>query len=328
VYVDLVSARAHHLHVLPLPTLTADEFKPPSIEGVKTGLVEKSDKNEVRVELSDDGSGNSAAAPALFRGKCVPAKPTECVLLFDGKQFILERLHSNVQNLRLVRAARAPSSAPSPIVVKKPIPSAAKKEKEKEQEAERQRKKNGKQRLKGEKQEEKQQLRSIAAAEKEAKQSGQKRPRRRPTNSVPDEPNSVRAVDREGLLSARGIPDHARSTKKAKTDLAAAVAEHVRKTVLAANVQPTNLSIVTDAPAPASSSTEAPSLIEQMKNDVLAEMEESDSDDSDGSTDLMEKEILQKMEEQQNAEQEAATHRVMGTQLEVATSSSSSDESD
>ena len=43
------------------------------------------------------------AADATFAGHVASAPDTECILVFDGEKFILERIERSVQNLRVVR---------------------------------------------------------------------------------------------------------------------------------------------------------------------------------------------------------------------------------
>jgi len=55
--------------------------------------------------------------PIVFSGYYEDTKETDCLLLFDGKKFTLERVSGAVRSLRPLRAAKQPvpaKRAPSP----------------------------------------------------------------------------------------------------------------------------------------------------------------------------------------------------------------------
>lgn len=84
------------------------EFQPASVDTRTPGLVTVDDSSGVQVLR-----GHSSGAPGgiLFKGKAVENKETDCLLLFDGESFRLEKCPFSYTQLRHVRAPSASASA-------------------------------------------------------------------------------------------------------------------------------------------------------------------------------------------------------------------------
>ncbi|CAH0475890.1 unnamed protein product [Peronospora belbahrii] len=77
------------------------EFQPASVDKSTPGLVSVDSSNGVNVLMS---SSTGAAGGVNFKGKLVEHKETDCLLLFDGTGFRLERCPFSCMQLRHVRA--------------------------------------------------------------------------------------------------------------------------------------------------------------------------------------------------------------------------------
>ncbi|CAH0493487.1 unnamed protein product [Peronospora farinosa] len=77
------------------------EFLPASVDKSTPGLVSVDDSNGVQVLM---GSSTGATGGVCFKGKLVEHKETDCMLIFDGKGFRLERCLFSCMQLRHVRA--------------------------------------------------------------------------------------------------------------------------------------------------------------------------------------------------------------------------------
>ncbi|GAB9472047.1 Protein associated with transcriptional elongation factor ell [Globisporangium polare] len=88
------------------------EFQPASVDKRMPGLVTMDDSNGLQVLR-----GNSTGAPGgiLFKGKAIENKEIDCLLIFDGTCFRLERCPISYTQLRHVRA---PPARRRPGVVK------------------------------------------------------------------------------------------------------------------------------------------------------------------------------------------------------------------
>lgn len=80
------------------------DFQPASIDKSSPGLVAMDESKGVQVLLA---SSTGAAGGVLFKGKVAENKDTDCLLLFDGSSFRLERCPFSCTQLRHVRAATA-----------------------------------------------------------------------------------------------------------------------------------------------------------------------------------------------------------------------------
>uniref|UniRef100_A0AAV1T2B8 Transcription elongation factor Eaf N-terminal domain-containing protein n=1 Tax=Peronospora matthiolae TaxID=2874970 RepID=A0AAV1T2B8_9STRA len=78
------------------------EFQPASVDKSTPGLVSVDASGSVQVLMS---SSTGAAGGVGFRGKVLEHKETDCMLLFDGSQFRLERCQFSCTQLRHVRVA-------------------------------------------------------------------------------------------------------------------------------------------------------------------------------------------------------------------------------
>uniref|UniRef100_M4B3Z5 Transcription elongation factor Eaf N-terminal domain-containing protein n=1 Tax=Hyaloperonospora arabidopsidis (strain Emoy2) TaxID=559515 RepID=M4B3Z5_HYAAE len=78
------------------------EFQPASVDKRTPGLVSVDASSSVQVLMS---SSTGAAGGVSFRGKVLEHKETDCLLLFDGSQFRLERCQFSCTQLRHVRVA-------------------------------------------------------------------------------------------------------------------------------------------------------------------------------------------------------------------------------
>ncbi|CAI5719127.1 unnamed protein product [Peronospora destructor] len=77
------------------------EFLPASVDKSTPGLVSVDDSSGVQVLM---GSSTGAAGGVCFKGKLVEHKDTDCLLIFNGKGFRLERCLFSCMQLRHVRA--------------------------------------------------------------------------------------------------------------------------------------------------------------------------------------------------------------------------------
>ena len=77
------------------------EFLPASVDKSTPGLVSVDDSNGVQVLM---GSSTGAPGGVCFKGKLVEHKETDCLLIFDGKGFRLERCLFSCMHLCHVRA--------------------------------------------------------------------------------------------------------------------------------------------------------------------------------------------------------------------------------
>lgn len=86
------------------------EFQPASVDKALPGLVTMDESNGVQVLM-----GNSTGAPGgiMFKGKAVENKEIDCLLIFDGEAFVLERCPFSCTQLRHVRTAPPVQPAPS-----------------------------------------------------------------------------------------------------------------------------------------------------------------------------------------------------------------------
>jgi ELL-associated factor len=80
------------------------DFQPASIDTSSPGLVSMDESKGVQVLLA---SSTGTAGGVLFKGKVAENKDTDCLLLFDGSGFRLERCPFSCTQLRHVRAATA-----------------------------------------------------------------------------------------------------------------------------------------------------------------------------------------------------------------------------
>ncbi|TYZ64559.1 hypothetical protein PybrP1_008626 [[Pythium] brassicae (nom. inval.)] len=87
------------------------EFQPASVDTRTPGLVTVDESNGLQVLR-----GHSSGAPGgiLFRGKMVENKEIDCLLLFDGENFRLEKCPFAFTQLRHVRAPAAAVVAANP----------------------------------------------------------------------------------------------------------------------------------------------------------------------------------------------------------------------
>ncbi|KAG7400865.1 chromatin modification- protein VID21 [Phytophthora boehmeriae] len=77
------------------------EFQPASVDKTTPGLVSVDSSKGVQVLM---GSSTGAAGGVSFKGKLVEHKDTDCLLIFDGSGFRLERCPFSCMQLRHVRA--------------------------------------------------------------------------------------------------------------------------------------------------------------------------------------------------------------------------------
>ncbi|KAL3671471.1 hypothetical protein V7S43_003394 [Phytophthora oleae] len=77
------------------------EFQPASVDKRTPGLVGVDGSNGVQVLM---GSSTGAPGGVSFKGKMVEHKETDCLLIFDGSGFRLERCPFSCMQLRHVRA--------------------------------------------------------------------------------------------------------------------------------------------------------------------------------------------------------------------------------
>eukprot|EP00644_Phytophthora_capsici_P014896 jgi/Phyca11/536853/estExt2_fgenesh1_pg.C_PHYCAscaffold_650031 len=77
------------------------EFQPASVDKSTPGLVGVDGSNGVQVLM---GSSTGAPGGVSFKGKVVEHKETDCLLIFDGSGFRLERCPFSCMQLRHVRA--------------------------------------------------------------------------------------------------------------------------------------------------------------------------------------------------------------------------------
>lgn len=93
------------------------EFQPASVDKALPGLVTMDDSNGVQVLM-----GNSTGGPGgiMFKGKAVENKEIDCLLIFDGESFVLERCPFSCTQLRHVRTAPPVQSAPSRRMINAP----------------------------------------------------------------------------------------------------------------------------------------------------------------------------------------------------------------
>ncbi|KAK1944944.1 Ell-associated factor Eaf [Phytophthora citrophthora] len=77
------------------------EFQPASVDKSTPGLVGVDGSNGVQVLM---GSSTGAPGGVSFKGKMVEHKETDCLLIFDGSGFRLERCPFSCMQLRHVRA--------------------------------------------------------------------------------------------------------------------------------------------------------------------------------------------------------------------------------
>ncbi|RLN92245.1 hypothetical protein BBJ28_00023758, partial [Nothophytophthora sp. Chile5] len=87
------------------------EFQPASVDKSTPGLVSVDGSSGVQVLM---GSSTGAAGGVSFKGKVVENKDTDCLLIFDGSGFRLERCPFSCMQLRHPRLA-APTTAMSKI---------------------------------------------------------------------------------------------------------------------------------------------------------------------------------------------------------------------
>lgn len=80
------------------------DFQPASIDKSSPGLVSMDESKGVQVLLA---SSTGAAGGVLFKGKVADNKDTDCLLIFDGNGFRLERCPFSCTQLRHVRAPTA-----------------------------------------------------------------------------------------------------------------------------------------------------------------------------------------------------------------------------
>ncbi|CAI5731506.1 unnamed protein product [Hyaloperonospora brassicae] len=78
------------------------EFQPASVDKRTPGLVCVDASSSVQVLM---GSSTGAAGGVSFRGKVLEHKETDCLLLFDGSRFRLERCRFSCMQLRHVRVS-------------------------------------------------------------------------------------------------------------------------------------------------------------------------------------------------------------------------------
>eukprot|EP00897_Mesotaenium_endlicherianum_P003067 jgi/Mesen1/2789/ME000170S01895 len=81
------------------------DFKPASIDNTRPGSMRIGTENIVSVELSNNQAGKPRVA---FVGHHEQCKDQEGIIIFDGKQFHLERLHYSIKNLKHVRNDERP----------------------------------------------------------------------------------------------------------------------------------------------------------------------------------------------------------------------------
>ncbi|DAZ99999.1 TPA: hypothetical protein N0F65_002003 [Lagenidium giganteum] len=93
------------------------EFQPASVDTSVAGLVSVDDSNGVQVLLA-----NSLGAPGgiTFKGKVTENKDVDCLLVFDGEKFVLERCRYAFTQLRHVRT---PAPARKALPSQTPVPS-------------------------------------------------------------------------------------------------------------------------------------------------------------------------------------------------------------
>ncbi|OWZ21275.1 hypothetical protein PHMEG_0004185 [Phytophthora megakarya] len=77
------------------------EFQPASVDKSTPGLVSVDSSSGVQVLM---GSSTGAPGGVSFKGKVVGHKETDCLLIFDGSGFRLERCPFSCMQLRHVRA--------------------------------------------------------------------------------------------------------------------------------------------------------------------------------------------------------------------------------
>ncbi|KAE9003686.1 hypothetical protein PR003_g17168 [Phytophthora rubi] len=77
------------------------EFQPASVDKSSPGLVSVDSSSGVQVLM---GSSTGAPGGVSFKGKLVEHKETDCLLIFDGAGFRLERCPFSCMQLRHVRA--------------------------------------------------------------------------------------------------------------------------------------------------------------------------------------------------------------------------------
>lgn len=77
------------------------EFQPASVDKSSPGLVSLDSSSGVQVLM---GSSTGAPGGVSFKGKLVEHKETDCLLIFDGAGFRLERCPFSCMQLRHVRA--------------------------------------------------------------------------------------------------------------------------------------------------------------------------------------------------------------------------------
>ncbi|KAG1710812.1 hypothetical protein DVH05_013537 [Phytophthora capsici] len=91
------------------------EFQPASVDKSTPGLVGVDGSNGVQVLM---GSSTGAPGGVSFKGKVVEHKETDCLLIFDGSGFRLERCPFSCMQLRHVRA---PTPRRSMKIQSKPV---------------------------------------------------------------------------------------------------------------------------------------------------------------------------------------------------------------
>lgn len=80
------------------------EFQPASVDKTMPGLVTMDESNGLQVLM---GNSSGAAGGILFKGKTIENKDTDCLLIFDGTSFRLEKCPFSCTQLRHVRAPPA-----------------------------------------------------------------------------------------------------------------------------------------------------------------------------------------------------------------------------
>lgn len=95
-----------------------DDFKPATINPRQPAVVDVGSNSEVTVQFANKQVGTACPAhmsqpshmrrqnpdeAVTFKGSHVECSPNDCVLMFTGEEYVLERLHSSVQSLRNVR---------------------------------------------------------------------------------------------------------------------------------------------------------------------------------------------------------------------------------
>jgi len=96
-------------------------FKPASISNEAEGAVYYKSGAQLGLELrSGDDEGNTASSTIEFKGTWAAAKEGECLLIFDGSAFRLERLSTAGKSLKPITNTIKKQSQPPSSVSQKP----------------------------------------------------------------------------------------------------------------------------------------------------------------------------------------------------------------